>query len=75
MARDSVYDRVVHHLLRSGDIRPGDRVVETQLAARLGVSRIPVRERLHVQNAARRIRSALTALESQAADHSLLTEA
>jgi DNA-binding GntR family transcriptional regulator len=46
MARESVYDRVVHHLLRSGDIRPGDRVVETQLAARLGVSRIPVRESL-----------------------------
>lgn len=43
---DSVYDRVVQHIFRSGDIRPGDRVVETHLAARLGVSRIPVREAL-----------------------------
>lgn len=32
--------------ISSGHVQPGARVVETQLAARLGVSRIPVREAL-----------------------------
>ena len=44
MERDILYDRVVDYLFQSGDVEPGGRVVETQLAARLGVSRIPVRE-------------------------------
>jgi DNA-binding GntR family transcriptional regulator len=39
---DTVYDRVMQYLFRSGAMQPGERVVETQLAARLGVSRIPV---------------------------------
>lgn len=46
MEHDSVYDRIVQYLFHSGDIQPGDRVVETHLAAHLGVSRIPVREAL-----------------------------
>jgi len=44
--QDTVYDRVMHYLFGSGAVQPGARVVETQLAARLGVSRIPVREAL-----------------------------
>jgi DNA-binding GntR family transcriptional regulator len=43
---DCLHDRVVRQLLHSGEFQPGDRVVETQLAARLGVSRIPLRESL-----------------------------
>lgn len=30
--------------IRGGDLRPGDRLRETELAARLGVSRTPIRE-------------------------------
>lgn len=43
---DTVYERIVQHLFGSGAVQPGDRVVETRLAAQLGVSRIPVREAL-----------------------------
>lgn len=46
MKNESIYDRIVLHLFHSGDAVPGARVVETQLAAHLGVSRIPVREAL-----------------------------
>ena len=46
MEDESIYDRIFQHLFHSGDVLPGARVVETQLAARLGVSRIPVREAL-----------------------------
>jgi DNA-binding GntR family transcriptional regulator len=38
---DAIRDLVIH-----GEYRPGDRLVERQLAERLGVSRIPVREAL-----------------------------
>lgn len=38
-AYDQLYSRIA-----SGDIRPGDRLLETELAATLGVSRTPVRE-------------------------------
>jgi DNA-binding GntR family transcriptional regulator len=43
---ETVYDRVLKFLFGSGAVEPGGRVVETQLAAQLGVSRIPVREAL-----------------------------
>jgi DNA-binding GntR family transcriptional regulator len=37
------YDRLVLDI-RAGRLKPGDRLVETDLAARLGISRTPVRE-------------------------------
>ena len=37
------YDRIVEDI-RSGVLRPGDRLTETELAAQLGISRTPVRE-------------------------------
>jgi len=37
------YERLVQ-AIRSGTLRPGDRLVETDLAARLGISRTPIRE-------------------------------
>lgn len=45
----SVVSRVVdeiRHLMRSGDLAPGHQIRQEQLAVRLGVSRIPVREAL-----------------------------
>ncbi|HEX5088208.1 MAG TPA: GntR family transcriptional regulator [Nocardioides sp.] len=45
MADQSVRDRI-RDLVLTGDLRPGDRLVERRLAERLGVSRIPVREAL-----------------------------
>jgi DNA-binding GntR family transcriptional regulator len=39
----SVYDRLLK-LVFSGERRPGERLIERQLAEELGVSRIPVRE-------------------------------
>ncbi|MGF1475249.1 MAG: GntR family transcriptional regulator [Geminicoccaceae bacterium] len=39
----SVYDRILAEV-RSGDLSPGDRLTETELAGRLEVSRTPVRE-------------------------------
>ena len=47
--RVSVVSRVVdelRHMLRSGELVPGQQVRQEQLAVRLGVSRIPVREAL-----------------------------
>lgn len=41
----NVYDRLVK-MIFSGEIAPGTRVLERQLAEKLGVSRIPVRESL-----------------------------
>lgn len=43
--RDSVRE-TIRDLVIGGDLRPGDRLVERQLAERLGVSRVPVREAL-----------------------------
>lgn len=44
---DMVIDAIVSAVSR-GLILPGDRVVETELAQRLGVSRVPVREALRI---------------------------
>ena len=42
-----VADRVVE-AIRTGDLKPGERIVEATLAKRLGVSRGPLREALKV---------------------------
>ena len=34
----------LRHAIRSGELRPGQRLVESDIAARMGVSRIPIRE-------------------------------
>ncbi len=39
----SAYERVLAQI-RSGELRPGDRLIETDLAGRLRISRTPVRE-------------------------------
>ena len=39
--------------IRSGEIKPGERIVENQLAKRLGVSRAPLREALKTLEASR----------------------
>jgi DNA-binding GntR family transcriptional regulator len=44
--RQSVYDTLVD-LIISTELRPGQHLVETELARQLGVSRQPVREALH----------------------------
>jgi DNA-binding GntR family transcriptional regulator len=44
--RQSVYDTLVD-LIVSTELRPGQHLVETELARQLGVSRQPVREALH----------------------------
>jgi DNA-binding GntR family transcriptional regulator len=44
--RQSVYEALVE-LVVGGHLRPGQHLVETDLARRLGVSRQPVREALH----------------------------
>lgn len=41
--RELVYDRL-HELIVNGDIKPGTRLMEVDLAEKLGVSRTPVRE-------------------------------
>ncbi len=43
--RDTVRE-AIRALIIEGELRPGDRLVERQLAARLAVSRVPVREAL-----------------------------
>ena len=43
--RDAVRE-AIRALVIDGELRPGDRLVERQLADRLGVSRVPVREAL-----------------------------
>ena len=43
---DEVYRQVLQRI-HSGDLAPGSRVRDTDLAATLGVSRTPVREALH----------------------------
>lgn len=43
LVRDEVYD-VIWRRIMSGDLRPGDRIVESKLASELAVSQTPVRE-------------------------------
>ncbi len=38
--------KILEHEILSGNYKPGDRLVESRIAERLGVSRIPVREAL-----------------------------
>ena len=44
--RQSVYDALID-LIVSGELPPGQHMVETDLARQLGVSRQPIREALH----------------------------
>ncbi len=44
------YDRLID-AIRAGELAPGDRVTETDLAARLGISRTPVREAIRLLEA------------------------
>jgi DNA-binding GntR family transcriptional regulator len=44
--RQSVYETLVEHVV-TGNLRPGQHLVESELARQLGVSRQPVREALH----------------------------
>jgi DNA-binding GntR family transcriptional regulator len=44
--RQSVYDALID-LIVSGELPPGQHMVETELARQLGVSRQPIREALH----------------------------
>jgi DNA-binding GntR family transcriptional regulator len=41
------YDRLIAEI-RQGQLRPGDRLTETELAERLGISRTPVREAIRL---------------------------
>lgn len=41
-------EKALRSMILSGDLRPGDRVVENQLTAELGVSRPPLREAMRV---------------------------
>lgn len=43
--RDKIFD-VLRDLILVGELKPGERIVESTLAARLGVSRAPMREAL-----------------------------
>src|SRR5262245_61772458 len=43
--RDKVFE-VVRDMILAGELRPGERIVESVLASRLGVSRAPMREAL-----------------------------
>ena len=47
---DTIRKKVYHHIrerILSGEIAPGERLVETRLAQDIGTSRTPVRESLH----------------------------
>jgi DNA-binding GntR family transcriptional regulator len=43
--RDEVYRRLLEHISR-GNLPPGSRIKDTEMASRLGVSRTPIREAL-----------------------------
>ena len=45
--RDVVFNTLREAILR-GDLRPGERLMELQLAAKLGVSRTPIREAIRM---------------------------
>lgn len=44
--RERIYQYLKHRILK-GDIPPGQRLVESQLASQVGTSRTPIREALH----------------------------
>ena len=44
--RQKVYEHLRETIL-NGEIKPGERVVESDIASRIGASRTPVREALH----------------------------
>lgn len=44
--RERIYQQLKHRIL-TGDIPPGERLVESQLALEVGASRTPIREALH----------------------------
>ena len=54
-AQDAVVDELRRQIL-TGELRPGDHVIQDELAATLGVSRIPIREALSVLTAEGTIR-------------------
>ncbi len=56
MLRDEIKDRIVERIL-NGTYGPGDRIVESQLAAEFGVSQAPVREALRELEALRFVES------------------
>lgn len=45
--REKVYEAIRNYIL-DGDIPPGERLIESQLAKRIKTSRTPVREALHL---------------------------
>jgi len=45
-AQESMVDHL-HNLILSRQLSPGERLVQSELAEQLGVSRTPVREALH----------------------------
>ncbi len=50
LRRSNLRDEVIHLIedaLLAGDLRPGDRLVESDIAERAGISRGPVREAIH----------------------------
>ncbi len=47
--REHVVD-VLHKAILAGDLRPGQPLIETELAAQLGVSRAPLREAIQILN-------------------------
>ncbi|SCW53503.1 regulatory protein, gntR family [Sphingobium faniae] len=50
-SRENLAQRIVttiDNMIASGELRPGQRIVETELAERLEVSRLPVREALRI---------------------------
>ena len=54
--RDVVFNTLRKAILR-GELKPGERLMEIQLANKLGVSRTPIRERSGSDDSAKRGRS------------------
>jgi DNA-binding GntR family transcriptional regulator len=51
LVSDSLPDQITRYLTEkiiSGDLKPGERILEAHLARDLGVSRAPIREALHI---------------------------
>jgi len=43
--REEVYETILHWIME-GELRPGEKLLDSELAERLGISRTPVREAL-----------------------------